>query len=267
MGKPVVITDLDNTLLDEKYQFTEAVPVLERLKSLRIPLIFATSKTFGETLYFQKLAGISDPFVVENGGAAYIPKKFLKEPFFDGDYYEIPLGVPFEELMEFMEDFSLRHGEEFLYLHSLSPEEASRLTGLPPHLAKLARRRDWDVTFLPKRQEVIPILKEEAEKRGWRLQKGGIFYHLTGNHTKADALKKVLRDSGLEGSLIIALGDSPNDLDMLKMADVPVLVSATGETEEMFKKEIGNVRIFRERASLGWAKALREVLKEIEGGE
>ncbi len=43
--------------------------------------------------------------------------------------------------------------------------------------------------------------------------------------------------------------------------------SATGETEEMFKKEIGNVRIFRERASLGWAKALREVLKEIEGGE
>ncbi len=263
----MVITDLDNTLLDEKYNFTGAVPVLEKLKFLGIPLIFATSKTFAETLYFQKLAGISDPFVVENGGAGYIPENFLNEPFFEGEYYEIPLGVPFEELMEFMEDFSALHGEEFLYLHSLSPEETSRLTGLPPHLAKLAKRRDWDVAFIPKRQEIIPVLKEEAEKRGWRLQKGGIFYHLTGNHTKADALKEVLRDSGLEGSLIIALGDSPNDLDMLKMADIPVLVSATAETEKMFKKEIENVRVYRERASRAWAKALRDVLKEIEGGE
>ncbi len=267
----MIITDLDNTLLDENYRFEEAKKTLKRLKEQGIPLIIATSKTLGETLHFQKLLDINHPFVVENGGAGYIPRAFLldrgKEPFFEGEFYEIPLGVPFEDLLDFMEEFSRKYGVKFSYLHSLPLEEVVALTGLPPHLARLAARREWDVPFLPENEDVIPSLEEEAKRRGLRVQKGGIFYHLTGNHSKSSALKQVLKASGLDGHLIIALGDSPNDLEMLEMADLPVLVSATPETSRKMKERIPHLRTYEEKAARGWSRAVEEILKEIEGGE
>ncbi len=267
----LIITDLDNTLLDENYSFEAAADTLKKLRELSVPLIIATSKTIGETLHFQKLLGINHPFVVENGGAGYIPRDFFlsqgKDPFFEGEFYEIPLGVPFEELQGFMEEFSRKYGAKFSYLHSLPVEEVAKLTGLPRALALLAKRRDWDIPFLPESEGIIPLLEKEARARGLRLQKGGLFYHLTGDHSKASALREVLKASGLDDHFIIALGDSPNDLEMLRMAQVPILVSATSESSRLMKEKIPHLRTYKEKAARGWARAVEEILKEIEGGE
>ncbi|MDK2782156.1 MAG: mannosyl-3-phosphoglycerate phosphatase, partial [Archaeoglobi archaeon] len=74
----VIFTDLDGTLLDENYSFEDAEDVLEEIKRRSIPLIFCSAKTRAEQEYFQRLMGISDPFIVEDGSAIYVQKGYFK---------------------------------------------------------------------------------------------------------------------------------------------------------------------------------------------
>ena len=43
--KFIIFTDLDSTLLDENYSWKEAIPALEKINKLKIPLILNSSKT------------------------------------------------------------------------------------------------------------------------------------------------------------------------------------------------------------------------------
>ena len=77
----VVFTDLDGTLLDHStYSFAEAQPALALLKSKNVPLIFCTSKTRSEVEYWRGLLGNNHPFIVENGGAAFVPENYFNFP-------------------------------------------------------------------------------------------------------------------------------------------------------------------------------------------
>ena len=74
---PIIFTDLDGTLLDDKYSFNESLPALKIVKNKRIPLIFCTSKTEPEIKIYLKKMNINMPFIVENGGAVFIPKNYF----------------------------------------------------------------------------------------------------------------------------------------------------------------------------------------------
>jgi mannosyl-3-phosphoglycerate phosphatase len=69
----VLITDLDGTLLDANYSCEAAFPALDLLKRLHIPLVLCTSKTRAEVEAVRHQLGNRDPFIVENGGALYVP--------------------------------------------------------------------------------------------------------------------------------------------------------------------------------------------------
>src|SRR2546423_300740 len=70
----VVFTDLDGTLLDaETYRYDAARQGLDRLREHAIPLIICTSKTRAEVEPLRNELGNTDPFIVENGGALYVP--------------------------------------------------------------------------------------------------------------------------------------------------------------------------------------------------
>ena len=78
MNKPalplIVVTDLDGTLLDHhSYSFRPAMPALACLRSLGIPCILNSSKTFDEMLELREKLNNTSPFVCENGGAVFIP--------------------------------------------------------------------------------------------------------------------------------------------------------------------------------------------------
>lgn len=71
-----VITDLDGTLLDhETYSWAEASEAKEMLASRHIPLVMCSSKTVSEIQTFRASLEINYPFIVENGGAVYLPPK------------------------------------------------------------------------------------------------------------------------------------------------------------------------------------------------
>ena len=74
----VVFTDLDGTLLDsEDYSFRAALPALKHLKRNNVPWIMVTSKTRAEVEHWRTVLGNDHPFIVENGGAAFVPSGYF----------------------------------------------------------------------------------------------------------------------------------------------------------------------------------------------
>ena len=78
----VIYTDLDGTLLDhETYSFDAARQALDRLQAQAIPLIFCTSKTRSETEMWRARMQNAHPFIVENGGALFVPAGYFSISF------------------------------------------------------------------------------------------------------------------------------------------------------------------------------------------
>ncbi|MFB3136761.1 MAG: HAD hydrolase family protein [Nitrospirales bacterium] len=78
----VIFTDLDGSLLDtETYRFDAARAALEELTARQVPLVLCTSKTRAEVEPLRQELGITDPFIVENGGASiFLARTFLRCP-------------------------------------------------------------------------------------------------------------------------------------------------------------------------------------------
>ena len=99
----IIFTDLDGTLLDHNtYSFAKAKPALSLVKKRKIPLVICTSKTRLEIELWRKKLKNSHPFISEDGGAIFIPKKYFNFKF-DYDrklskYYVIELGLPYKKL-------------------------------------------------------------------------------------------------------------------------------------------------------------------------
>ena len=74
----VIFTDLDGTLLDrETYTWEAARPALDRVKRQGIPWVLVTSKTRGEVEFWRRCLGNEHPFIVENGGAVFVPAGYF----------------------------------------------------------------------------------------------------------------------------------------------------------------------------------------------
>jgi mannosyl-3-phosphoglycerate phosphatase len=116
--------------------------------------------------------------------------------------------------------------------------------------------------------KLLKELEIEARKMGLKLQKGGIFYHLSGSHTKADALEElfhVLGNPFLKAKKI-GLGDSPNDLEMLQWVDVPVVIAKPGGGyDKILIENLEDPLLPEGTGPAGWSKAIFEILRE-EGG-
>ena len=77
----IIFTDLDGTLLDKKYSYSPANQALKLVKKQKIPIIICTSKTRAEIEYYRKKLRNKDPFISENGGAVFVPKKYFDFKF------------------------------------------------------------------------------------------------------------------------------------------------------------------------------------------
>jgi predicted mannosyl-3-phosphoglycerate phosphatase (HAD superfamily) len=77
-GKKIIYTNLDGTFLNEKnYSFLESLPALRAAQARDIPVIFCSSKTRAEIEHLRRAAEVNDPFIVENGGADYVPEGYF----------------------------------------------------------------------------------------------------------------------------------------------------------------------------------------------
>lgn len=266
----LVFTDLDGTLLDDGYQWEAARPALELLRAREIPVVLCTSKTRAEVLPLREDLGLRDPFIAENGGAAYIPRNYF--PFalptarVEAGFQVLELGTRYAHLVRALDEAAKTSGVKVRGFGRLTDKEVAKLTGLDLVQAKRARRREFDEPFLL--EQGTARQKERFfrwfQQRGLRWREGGRFLHLMGDNDKGVAVRRLIQLYRQQYGEIrsLGLGDSPNDLDFLAVVDIPVLVAGPdGQHNHKVRSSLPGVRLAKGIGPLGWNQALLEMVQ------
>jgi mannosyl-3-phosphoglycerate phosphatase len=262
----IVFTDLDGTLLDaETYSPEAALPALDRLARLRVPIVLTTSKTRAEVEFWRAKLRNSDPFIVENGGAIFIPQGYFPFPVpsskHRSDYEVLELGIPHSELVTTLREASASCGIRIMGFEDMTVMAVSALSGLPLKQAELAKHREYDEPFQILDSTVEPLLCE-IEKRGRRWTRGGRFFHVTGNNDKGEAIRRLttLYKRVYPSVLTIGLGDGLNDIPLLLNVDVPTLIRSP-QLDDV-QRRVPHGRVTRLPGPAGWAEAILEMIPE-----
>jgi mannosyl-3-phosphoglycerate phosphatase len=226
-----VFTDLDGTLLSHHgYDWAPARPALEALRARGVPLIFTSSKTRREIERWRERIGNADPFISENGGALWIPAGLGLQAAGAvrvGDYDRVEIGTPYARLRLALPHLAEALGVPLRGFGDMTDQEVADRTGLAPADAGPARAREYDEPFVPGR----PLsdaqerqLEGTARSLGLRITRGGRFHHLIGPVSKARAMAALVE--AMDGAVrTLAVGDGPNDLEMLAAADRAAVVA------------------------------------------
>ncbi len=266
----IVVTDLDGTLLDHaSYSFAVAVPALQRLRDQGIPLILNTSKTRAELAPLRDSLGNTHPFIVENGSAVCTPAGYFASPPTDtvllDDCECRVFGVQYSQLMSRLA--VLRPRYRFTSLSQLSAAQLAELCGLPVEKARLALARDFSEPLLwQDSEDALLSFKRELRSYGLSTLQGGRFLHVLGKTDKGLSLNWLrqlyARNQGGEVK-VVALGDSANDIEMLKAADLAVVIRSPAHEPPQFDTT-GRLELSEREGPAGWADVMQGWLDGLE---
>jgi mannosyl-3-phosphoglycerate phosphatase len=265
----IIFTDLDGTLLDDQdYGWTAARPALRALARAHCPMVIVTSKTRAEVEPILLALGRREPFVVENGGAVYIPVgyfSFIPEGAVQerGGWYKVVLGTPRPRLVKKLTLAARRAKVQVRGFSQMPAREVAERTGLPLADARRALRRHYDEPFviLNETTQAWSRLREEIESQGFATTRGSRFFHITGRTNKGAAVARLvgwLRRAHGGNSRTVGLGDCPNDIPLLKAVDQPILVARPGKRYDA--ETLAAVPLARRAGGVGPAGWNRAVL-------
>ncbi|HZA62178.1 MAG TPA: HAD hydrolase family protein, partial [Nitrososphaeraceae archaeon] len=164
-----MFTDIDGTLVDiNTAEYGKETDKLIRLiKERNIPLILASAKTRLEQNKIREDLGLSDPFIVENGGAIVIPKGYfpdhalrdIKYPLRETQEIEneardvnheivIELGKPVDYIRAKLSDIRKKYSINFRGVADISVEKLSNLALISREQAKRMAQRNYGETIL-----------------------------------------------------------------------------------------------------------------------
>ena len=269
----LVFTDLDGTLLDhDDYSWEPARSVLGRLRECGCPVVLTSSKTLAELEAVQRDLGLEGPVISENGTLLALPPWLAPEtapgPSLEaiGPWLAQRRSPAYDTIVQALAALRAERGYRFVGFSDLSITDIARITGLTSKAAEAAQRRDGSEPLLwQDAPERLTELDLDLARLGLRRITGGRFHHVLGaGASKAaamTALCSMLAEAGHAFATTVALGDGPNDLDMLAAADVPVLVTNPKAPAFDTTGIPGLVRT-RGHGPAGWAEAIGELLGE-----
>jgi len=251
----IVFTDLDGTLLDHHdYSYDLSMPGIALLRGAGIPLVLVSSKTASEMEALRRKLGLAAPFVCENGGGIAFPSEHGKEPRIEA------MGMSAAELEARSDLLKRAAGRRIRLITDMDPNEIAALTGLEPEAARKVRERSHSIPFLTADGSSIdlPEVNRLLGREGLAVTRGGRFYHLgTAGVDKGLAVSRILAhyrpDAGEADIVTTGLGDSENDLPMLKAVDRPVLVR---KPDGSFLKTDMDVILTEGRGPAGFTEAI-----------
>lgn len=271
----LIFTDLDGTLLDHfDYGFAAAAPLLERLEKSGIPVIPATSKTRAEMLAWRRVARNRHPLIVENGAAVLVPQGYFSvgpsaTDMVDG-FHVMPFAEPRVHWQDLLAEARVMFPGCWQSFDELGVDGIARLTDLDPTSAALAARREYGepLNWLGSGAD-LSRFRYWMHDHGANILVGGRFVHVSGRCDKGSALSwltDLYRQQPGAGRIItIALGDSDNDIAMLRAADYPVVVRSPNHPPEAVIESadppLANQRITPAVATQGWVEGVAEVMR------
>jgi mannosyl-3-phosphoglycerate phosphatase len=263
-----VATDLDGCLLDERtYSYDDARPALAELGARGVRLILASSKTRAEMEPLARDLGVTAGLIVENGGALLVPQGALARPPRDASlvrgYWTMVLGDQRAHLVLALGLIASEVGAIVRSFATLSSHDVVRLTGLDAAAAERARAREYGEPFVLENAERAEAVDAAARARGLQVTRGGRFWHLAGANDKGSALWHYLRLQAAEGRrfFVVALGDAPNDLPLLRTADRPIVIPRPEGPHPLLISEMPRAERAPAAGPAGWNAALLGVLR------
>lgn len=262
----VVFTDLDGTLLDANdYSFEAALPALAHLKRTGTPCVFVTSKTRAEVESWRRVLTNNHPFIVENGGAAYIPQDYF--PFqVDGlirdRYIVLERGVPYSRLVAALDKAAQESQCPVKGFHQMAVTEIAEACDMPVEMAGLAKMREYDEPFEILDPSCALRLLAAIEKEGLHCTQGGRLRHIIGPNDKAQAVLQLIAifKQAHEAITSIGLGDALNDASFLGVVDIPVVMPSPFSSEIL--KLVPNARLAGFPGPQGWNDAVLSAMAE-----
>ncbi len=255
MTKPplLVFTDLDGTLLDhDTYCWKAAQPALTTLKDIGAGLILASSKTATEIRAIQSDLGITDwPAIVENG--AGLTTDAVRDTT---EYEQIRDSLSGAPHRMYFQGFADMIAEQITDCTGLQPADAAR--------AKLRAFSEPGVWHGSTSQRTVFLTY--LATRGISAREGGRFLTLSLGKTKADQMADII--ARYKPAETIALGDAPNDVEMLQKADRGVIVANPYRKPLPTLPQEASGQIIRTTAPgpVGWNAAILDHIAHLTDG-
>jgi mannosyl-3-phosphoglycerate phosphatase len=267
----LIFTDFDGTLLDHySYSFEAAVPCLDRLAALGIPVIPNTSKTLAELSVLRDKMRLSSPLIVENGAAIYIPRQFLPQKpkgavWKDGFWIK-----SFAQKRQFwqgvVKKLGAKHKDQFETFGDMDIQRICEVTGLNTEGAMRASQRQFGEPILWHGSiEQRTSFMAKARKLGAFPLLGGRFLHICGDSNKGKALAWLVneykRQHPTHRVSSVAIGDGYNDIDMLEVADTAVRIASPVHAPPELER-IHNVYTSVATGPQGWREVMDQLIPE-----
>lgn len=253
----MVFTDLDGTLLDhETYRYEAAKPALAKLRDLSVPVILASSKTGPEIAALRADLGFDAfPAIVENG-AGLLPA------------YEVPQdgGESYARLRRLLNEVDPDLRRAFQGFADLGHDGVAENAGLSMTSAKMACQRTYSEPGIwsGSAEDEMTFIARLSDK-GITARRGGRYLTLSFGGTKADRMKDAAQLFG--NPTVIALGDAPNDIEMLEHADIGVIISNahSAPLPKLSGESEGRILRSTKFGPEGWNEMMQKLISRLAG--
>ncbi|MEM9280151.1 MAG: mannosyl-3-phosphoglycerate phosphatase, partial [Pseudomonadota bacterium] len=148
----------------------------------------------------------------------------------------------------------------------------SELTGLAEHSAARAKERQFSEPGIwSGNSEELEVFRSFLKEQGITSQKGGRFLTLSFGFDKVDRMQEIRSKhrSGEQVRFCVALGDAPNDVAMLRAADIGIIIPNPSHNgiEELAAERHGKIMRASRPGPQGWNEAVLYVLDKANKGE
>jgi mannosyl-3-phosphoglycerate phosphatase len=150
----------------------------------------------------------------------------------------------------------------------MSAHEVAKRAGLQLAAARRGRQREFDEPFVILEGDARrwPRLQHEIRKLGLHATRGSRFFHILGKNDKGAAVRRLAawfrRASPCGIPLTVGLGDSPNDIPLLRAVNLPILVAGrSGRHDQETLNAVPAAKRAGGIGPAGWNHAVLQLLR------